>query len=176
METTQERKHTNLLITVISIAVPLVVAILLAIPSRINLGDWTTNLPHIIGFTNTVTSVTLIIGFVMIKRGNVKAHRLSMTVSFCLGLVFLVCYVTYHISNPSNKFPGSGAVRYIYLLILASHVLLSIVVLPFVLRAASFAMIGDYIRHKRTAKWAFPIWLYVSITGVVVYLMLYHLY
>ena len=99
-----------------------------------------------------------------------------MTISFILGGIFLVCYVTYHLTNPANKFNGEGLVRGIYLFILITHVGLSLVVLPLVLRAMYYAVKKQFSDHRKIVRFAYPIWLYVSVTGVVVYLMLYHLF
>lgn len=99
-----------------------------------------------------------------------------MMTSFALGAVFLICYLTYHLSNPENRFSETGSVRYLYLFILATHILLSIVVLPLVLRALYFAVTGQFEKHRNIVRFAYPIWLYVSLSGVAVYLMLYQLF
>lgn len=153
-----------------------VVAVLLAMPEKLALGDWTKTLPHVIGSVNTLTSAVLLCGLFFIKKGHVELHRYAMTTAFLLGVVFLISYITYHMSNPSSKFTGTGFVRGFYLATLASHILLSLVVLPLVLRAMFYAVTGDYARHKRTVKFAFPIWLYVSVTGVIVYALVHQLY
>lgn len=98
-----------------------------------------------------------------------------MTAAFSLGAIFLVCYVLYHLTNPANRFEGEGVVRVIYLLILFTHVGLSFVVLPLVLRAFYYAVTANFDSHRRLVRYAYPIWLYVSVSGVIVYLMLYHL-
>jgi putative membrane protein len=170
-----ERKP-KLLINTLSIAIPLIVAVLLGLPKKVDLGAWTKNLPHAIGLINSITSVTLIFGLIFIKSNKVRAHRAMMLASFALGALFLVCYVTYHLSNPETRFSGEGFVRYFYLFILASHILLSLVVLPLVLRALFYAATGQFDRHKRIVRFAYPIWLYVSLSGVTVYLMLYQLF
>lgn len=109
-------------------------------------------------------------------RNKVHLHRAAMTVAFALGALFLVCYITYHISNPANKFTGEGFIRYVYFFILISHIGLSLVVLPMVLRAMYFAVTAQFDRHKKIVRFAYPIWLYVSTTGVIVYLLLYQLF
>lgn len=171
----QERKSRDL-INIVSIVVPLVVAILLGLPNKLDLGAWTKNLSHAIGFINSLTTLALILGLIFIKKGKIEAHRLMMTISFSLGGLFLICYVTYHLTNPANRFAGEGFVRYVYLFLLATHILLSVVVLPFVLRAMIYAVYGQFDRHKRIVRFAYPIWLYVSVSGVAVYFMLYHLF
>lgn len=168
-----KNKKYNQFINIVAVAIPLVVAILLnpRIP-KIDLGDWTKMLPHLNGLINSLTSISLLAGFYFIKQKNISAHRLMMTVSFCLGAVFLVSYVLYHLSNESTPFGGEGIIRPIYYFLLISHITLSIGVVWFVLRAIYFAMSNQIDLHKKAVKWAFPIWLYVSITGVIVYLMI----
>jgi putative membrane protein len=166
-----ERKIT-LLVNILSIAIPIVVAVLLGIRTKVNLGDWTRVIPHVIGGINTATSVCLILGIIAQRIGRIGMHRAMMTTAFCLGGVFLVCYVTYHLSNESTRFGGEGAIRVVYYFVLVSHILLSLLVLPLVLRAFMFAVTHQITRHKAIAKWAFPIWLYVSVTGVLAYLMI----
>lgn len=168
-----KNKKYNQFINIVAVAIPLVVAILLnpRIP-KIDLGDWTKMLPHLNGLVNSLTSLSLLAGFYFIKQKNISAHRLMMTVSFCLGAVFLVSYVLYHLSNESTPFGGEGIIRPIYYFLLISHITLSIGVVWFVLRAIYFAMSNQIELHKKAVKWAFPIWLYVSITGVIVYLMI----
>jgi putative membrane protein len=172
----RQEKKSLLLINVLSIVVPLAVAVLLSFPNQLDLGGWTKNLSHAIGIVNSLTSVLLILGLILIRQNKIAPHRAVMTTAFCLGGLFLVFYVTYHLSNPANKFGGEGFVRYVYLFVLMSHIGLSLVVLPLVLRAMFFAVTGQFDRHKSIVRFAYPIWLYVSITGVVVYFMLYHLY
>lgn len=169
-------KRSNLTINLISIIVPVVVAILLALPNKLDLGPSTGNLPHIIGSINILTTILLVFGLIAIKSNKIKLHRALMTTAFSLGGIFLVCYVTYHLTNPANKFAGEGFAKYVYLIILLTHVILSLVVLPLVLRAMYYAVTGQFQSHKKIVKYAYPIWLYVSTTGVIVYLMLYHLY
>lgn len=171
----QDKKST-LLINSISIVVPLLVAGLLGLPNKLDLGAWTKNLSHLIGLINTLTTVCLLLGLLFIKSGRVEWHRRMMTTSFALGGVFLLCYVTYHLSNPANRFAGEGAVRYVYFFTLITHIGLSLVVLPLVLRAMFYAVNREFIRHKKIVRFAYPIWLYVSASGVAVYLMLYHLF
>ncbi|NNE97738.1 MAG: DUF420 domain-containing protein [Pyrinomonadaceae bacterium] len=176
MDEISENKSPNLLINSISVIVPLLVILMLALPNKLDLGGWTKALPHVIGSINTLTTVALVFGLVFIKKGRITGHRIAMSTAFFLGIVFLFCYVGYHISNPANRFRGAGAAKIIYLAILASHIVMSLVVLPLVLRAMYFAVTKQFLRHKKIVKFAYPIWLYVSATGVIVYFMLYHLY
>ncbi|AXE18193.1 DUF420 domain-containing protein [Runella rosea] len=166
-------KKFNKVINIIAVAIPLVVAILLnpRIP-KVELGEWSKVLPHVNGLINTLTSLTLLAGYYFIKKKNIAAHRLMMTVSFSLGALFLVSYVLYHLSNESTPFGGEGLIRPIYYFLLITHITLSIGVVWFVLRAIYFALSNQIDLHKKAVKWAFPIWLYVSVTGVIVYLMI----
>jgi putative membrane protein len=179
MENLAERRElkSRLLINLISIAVPVAVAVMLAFPNKLYLGDWTKSLAHVIGGINTLTTLVLIAGWIFIKQNKPNLHRQTMLTAFALGALFLVCYVTYHISNPANRFTGEGnGVRYVYFFFLVTHILLSIVVLPLVLRALFYALAGHFDRHLKIVKYAYPIWLYVSASGVIVYLLLYQLF
>ncbi len=172
----EDQKTSKLFINIISIAVPIVVVGLLGLPNKLDLGGWTKNLSHVIGVVNSLTTVALILGLIFIKLKKISLHQLMMTTAFALGGVFLVCYVLYHLTNPANKFSGEGTVRYVYLFILFTHIGLSLVVLPLVLRAMFYAVKKQFSNHRKIVKFAYPIWLYVSVTGVTVYLMLYHFF
>lgn len=172
----QPEIKSRLLINTISILVPLAVAVMFGFSNKLNLGEWTKILPHFIGGINSLTTLVLIAGLIFIKQKKIELHRIAMTTAFVLGGLFLVCYVTYHISNPANKFSGEGSVRYIYFFFLITHIGLSLVVLPLVLRAMFFALTKQFVRHKNLVKYAYPIWLYVSASGVIVYLLLYQLF
>jgi putative membrane protein len=149
---------------------------MLGFPNKLNLGEWTKSLSHVIGAINSLTTAVLIVGLVFIKRNEIRLHRIAMTIAFSLGGLFLVCYVLYHISNPANKFTGEGYIRYVYFFILITHIGLSMVVLPLVLRSMFYALAGQFARHKKIVKYAYPIWLYVSASGVIIYLLLYQLF
>lgn len=172
----ENQKNKKFFINALSIGVPLIVAVLLALPNKLDLGAWTRILPHFIGSINSLTTLTLLLGLIFIKQKNINRHQAMMTISFALGGLFLIFYVLYHISNPSKKFSGEGAVRVFYLFVLFSHIGLSLVVLPLVLRSFVYAATGQFDRHKKIVRFAYPIWLYVSITGVSVYLMNYQLF
>ena len=162
----------NRLINVLSIAIPLAIAVMLGIRLKVDLGVWTDSLPYLNAIINSMTAALLLLGLYFIKQKNVAAHRLTMLSAFALGTVFLVSYILYHITHESTPFGGTGLIAYLYFFLLVSHIVLSIVVVWFVLRAVYFALSGQIARHKATVKWAYPIWLYVSITGVVVYVMI----
>lgn len=171
-----QEKKSKLFINLISIAVPMAVALLLALPNKLELGGWTKSLSHVIGLINSLTTLTLIFGLIFIRLKKIQLHRVMMTLSFVLGGLFLVCYVLYHLTNPANRFSGEGGARYLYLFILATHIGFSLIVLPLVLRAMFYAVTKQFAAHKKIVKYAYPIWLYVSVTGVIVYLMLYQLF
>ncbi len=160
------------LLNILSIVIPVAVALLIGIRTKIDLGTWTKVLPHVIGFLNTTTSLTLIAGFIFIKNRKIAMHRRMMSLSFVQGVLFLVLYILYHVSNPSTSYGGEGILRSIYYVLLVSHIVLSIGVVWFVLRAVYFALSGQIAKHKKIVKWTFPLWLYVSVTGVIVYLMI----
>ncbi len=172
----QTETKSRLLINTVSVAVPLAVAVMFGFSNKLSLGEWTKVLPHFIGAINSLTTLALIAGLIFIKQKRIGLHRTAMTTAFVFGGLFLVCYVIYHISNPANKFGGEGTIRYIYFFLLITHIGLSLIVLPLVLRAMFFALTKQFARHKNLVKYAYPIWLYVSITGVIVYLLLYQLF
>lgn len=129
-------------------------------------------LPALNALLNGLCAVTLCVGFYFIKQRNIAAHRASMITAFALSSAFLVSYVANHALHGDTIFPGHGGVRTLYLSILASHIVLSIVALPMVLTTFFFSLTGRFAIHRRIARITFPIWLYVSITGVVVFLFL----
>lgn len=167
----KSRKY-NRLINVLAVVIPVVVAVLLGVRQKVDLGSWTKILPHVNAVINSLTAILLVIGFLFIQNKNIAAHRRTMTAAFVLGSLFLVSYVLYHLSNESTTFGGEGLIRPIYYFLLISHIVLSVVVVWFVLRAVYFAYSNQIPEHKEAVKWAFPIWLYVSITGVIVYLLI----
>ena len=134
-------------------------------------GRWTF-LPVLNALLNGLCAVTLCVGFYFIRRRNIVAHRTSMILAFAFSSAFLVSYVTNHALHGDTIFAGHGVVRTLYLSILASHIILSIVALPMVLTTLFFSLSGRFAIHRRIARITFPIWLYVSITGVVVFLFL----
>ncbi len=186
LKTAKENKYLTL-IGVLSVVIPLAVAILLFMPTKLDLGnEWVYFLPHLNGIINSATSVVLIAGLVFIKQKKIAYHRTAMLTAFVLGAIFLVSYVIYHASASSTKFGdinGNGVLeaaeatalgiwRTVYLVILLSHILLAIVVVPLVLLALYYALSDKIEKHKKIVRFAYPIWLYVSVTGVVVYLMI----
>ncbi len=129
-------------------------------------------LPALNAVLNGLSAAALVVGFSFIRRRKIAAHRASMITAFVFSSLFLVSYIVNHAIHGESHFPGNGAVRTVYLLILLTHVLLSVVALPMVLTTFFFSLTGRFPQHRRIARFTFPIWLYVSVTGVVVYAML----
>jgi uncharacterized membrane protein YozB (DUF420 family) len=133
-------------------------------------------LPHLNAALNAVSALLLTTGYVLIRQGRVLAHRACMLAAFGTSALFLTSYVVYHAQAGSKPFPGTGLARTIYFSILIPHVVLAAAVLPLALVTLRRGLRRDDARHRRIARWTLPIWLFVSITGVVVYVMLYQLY
>jgi len=167
--TTSDKRYTTWT-WILSIAIPVVVAVLFRV--RIPNVEPLTFLPPIYATINGVTALLLILAVINIKRGNQFLHELFMKSCIVLSVIFLGMYVAYHMTSDPTPFGGTGAIKYIYYFILVSHILLSIVVIPFVLVTYVRAITGRFQLHKRIAKITFPIWLYVAVTGVIVYLMI----
>ena len=134
------------------------------------------DLPLVNAALNGVAAVLLVAGLVLIKRGRREAHRRAMQAAFATSVLFLASYVVYHANVGSRPFTGQGPVRVLYFTILISHVILAAVVPPLAGLTLWRGLQGRFDRHTRLARWTLPIWLYVSVTGIVVYLMLYQLY
>ena len=133
-------------------------------------------LPHLNAALNFTSFLLLVAALYQIRRGNVRAHRRLMLSALAVSGLFLVSYVVYHAQHGSVRFTGQGAVRAVYFFILVTHVILAAAIVPLVVVTLRRALAGDFARHRRVARWTYPLWLYVSVTGVVVYLMLYRLY
>ncbi|MFN3640963.1 MAG: DUF420 domain-containing protein [Flavobacterium sp.] len=173
MQNAIEKKFNGLII-ILSIVIPVVVAILFGV----KLKDYGVNvepltfLPPIYASINGITALLLITAVVAIKKGNRKLHERLMQTAIACSVVFLVMYVAYHMTSDSTPFGGEGTIRTIYFFILISHILLSIIVIPLVLFTYVKALAERFDKHKKLAKITFPIWLYVAVTGVVVYIMI----
>jgi len=173
-------------IYVASIAVPALVAVLLFSPLKFEMAEWIKYLPTLNAILNSTTSVLLIAAFFAIRAKKINLHRNLMLTSLALGALFLISYVLYHSTSESTVFgdidhngildedevAAVGTSRLIYLSVLLSHIGFSIVVVPFVLIAFYYALSDQISRHKKIVKFTYPIWLYVSLTGVLVYLMI----
>jgi uncharacterized membrane protein YozB (DUF420 family) len=144
--------------------------------------DFIFTLPHVNAFLNTTSGLCLIAGYISIRRRRIRAHRASMIAAFIASSIFLVSYVLYHsllayyLGQGPTKFRGEGFIRPVYFVILITHTILAIVIVPFVIVTLRRGLKRNDARHKRIARWTLPLWLYVSVTGVVVYLFLYQLY
>lgn len=175
MKTSQlisDHKKYDRLILILAIAIPLAVALLFGIQTKLYIGLWTKYLPLLNGLLNSLTAVLLVFGYYFIRNKNIQKHRMMMGSAFVLGSLFLVSYVLYHLTNPSTSFGGEGVIKIAYYVLLISHVLLAAVVVPFVLYAVYFALTNQIDKHKKVVRWTLPIWLYVSVTGVIVYFMI----
>lgn len=166
---TIEQKY-NIWIILLSVGIPLVVALLffVKIPNATPLPF----LPQIYATINGITAILLVIAVIAVKNGKLVLHEYLMKAAIACSLLFLVMYVAYHMTTPSTKFGGEGTVRYVYFFILVTHILLSIAIIPLVLITYVRALAQRFDRHKKIAKITFPLWLYVAVTGVVVYLMI----
>ncbi len=129
-------------------------------------------LPPFYSSLNALAAVLLIVAFLAIKRGHVVAHQRAINGAMICSLVFLLCYVVYHLTTPETKFGGTGAIRFFYLAVLISHIVLAAVSLPFILLTWIYAVTNQFDKHRRLAKRVFPVWLYVAISGPICYLML----
>lgn len=133
------------------------------------------DLPALNATLNATSAVLLTIGWILIKRGRWKQHRAVMIAAFCTSVVFLISYLTYHAQVGSVHFAKPGAIRAVYFTILFTHTVLAVAIVPMALTTLSRALAAKYDRHRAIARWTLPIWMYVSITGVIVYFMLYQL-
>jgi uncharacterized membrane protein YozB (DUF420 family) len=133
-------------------------------------------LPAVDAALNATSALWLSLGYIFIRRGNVRAHKTCMLSAVGTSTLFLACYVTYHYFHGTTRFTGQGAVRPLYFAVLISHTVLAAAIVPLVVMTLHRAFRGRFALHRRIARWTLPIWLYVSVTGVVVYWMLYHFY
>lgn len=138
--------------------------------------DFYSVLPHLNATLNASSFVLLSSGYYFIRQKRVTAHRNCQIAALTASVLFLVSYIVYHAHHGVTRFPGQGIARPIYFTILTTHTFLAAVIVPFIIITVTRAKRKEFLRHKAIARWTLPMWLYVSITGVVVYLMLYHLY
>lgn len=162
-------KKYNKWIVVLSIAIPLVVAILFGVKVDIDLPIF---LPPVYATINAFTSVLLLVAVWAVKNGKIKLHEKLMKTAILFSALFLVLYVLYHMTSDSTKYGGEGAIKAFYFFILISHIVLSIVVIPFVLITFVRGITNQIELHKKIARFTFPLWLYVTVTGVIVYIMI----
>jgi putative membrane protein len=135
-----------------------------------------TDLPVLNAILNATAAAFLTVGYMQIRRGRIEPHKRCMLAALTTSALFLTSYLVYHANTGSRPFPGSGAVRMVYFGILVTHVVLAAVILPLALITAARGLRAQYDRHVRIARWTLPVWIYVSVTGVVIYLMLYQMY
>jgi putative membrane protein len=166
MKTTEEKRYDRIII-VLSITLPLAVAALFGVKLDVILPLF---LPPIYATTNAITAIVLVMAVVAIKKGNRSLHERLIKMAMLLSVFFLVLYVLYHMTSDSTSYEGDY--RTFYFVILVSHILLSIAVIPFVLITYVRGKLGKFIAHKKIAKYTFPLWLYVALTGVLVYFMI----
>jgi putative membrane protein len=169
----QEKKYKKG-ITILSIIIPIAVAALFGINLR-KLGfdvEPLSFLPPIYATINGLTAVLLVAAVIAIKKGNKKLHEQLNTTAIACSLLFLVMYIAYHMTSDSTKFGGEGFIRYVYYFILITHIILSIIIIPLVLTTYMKAKLTRFVEHKKIAKITFPLWLYVAVTGVIVYIMI----
>lgn len=169
MEKTLEKKYKRL-ITALSILIPVVVAILFGV--KIPNVEPLSFLPPIYASINGLTAILLTIAVIAIKNGNRILHERLIKLCMVCSILFLGMYVAYHMTSDSTSYGGEGWMRTVYFIILISHIILSIVIIPIVLVTYARAALGNFPMHKKIARYAFPLWLYVAVSGVVVYLMI----
>ena len=169
----QEKKYKKI-ITALSIIIPLAVAALFGVNLK-QLGfdvEPLMFLPPIYASINGLTAVVLVAALIAIKNGNKKLHEQLNTFAILCSLIFLVMYIAYHMTSNSTTFGGEGVIKYVYYFILITHIILSVIVIPLVLLTYMKAKLTDFTAHKKIARKTFPIWLYVAVTGVIVYFMI----
>ena len=187
METPLIQRNYNKAIIIVSIAIPAAVAFLILVPqAKIDFGFNTRSLPLFHAILNSSTAILLLASLYFIRHGQVKAHRRANWTAVVLSTIFLVSYVIYHASNPSVRFGDlnhdgvlsdsekqqAGFLRYVYYFILSSHILLSGIIIPFVLFTLQRAYQQRFLQHRRLARITWPLWFYVAVSGVVVYVMI----
>jgi putative membrane protein len=166
----QNAKKYNVWIWILSIAIPIAVAVLFTV--KIPGVERLWFLPPIYATINALTAVLLVIAVYQIKKGNRKLHERLMKTAIAFSVLFLAMYVAYHMTSDSTSFGGEGIIKYVYYFILITHILLSIIVIPFVLITFVRGITGQFYKHRKIARITFPLWLYVAVTGVIVYLMI----
>lgn len=130
--------------------------------------------PTLNAILNATSGVFLVAGYLFIRRRNINAHRACMVAALIASVLFLICYLIYHYNVGSTKFQGPDWARTLYFVVLIPHTILAALMVPFIITTVIRAFRGQFDRHRKVARWTFPVWLYVSVTGVIVYFMLYH--
>jgi putative membrane protein len=169
-------KKYNKLIVVLSVVIPLLVAALFGV--KIPNVEPLMILPPIYATINAITALVLICAFLAIQKKKIKLHQRLMQFAIVLSVLFLMMYMAYHMTSDSTKFGGEGIIKHIYYIILITHILMSVIVIPFVLITYVRAITNNIEKHKKIARITFPLWLYVAISGVLVYILIspYYIY
>ncbi len=162
----------RLLILTVSFVVFAAVAILSRVKLTVHLGFDIHVFALFNAIINSIVSILLVWAYVAVRRKNYVTHKRLMLTAIGLSVTFLLFYISHHLMTDETKFGGEGPIRYFYYVLLATHIVLAAVILPFILYTAYFSATGEYGKHKKLARYTWPLWLYVSITGVVVYLMI----
>ncbi|AYA38729.1 DUF420 domain-containing protein [Hymenobacter oligotrophus] len=157
----------------LGVIIPIAVAVLYYFPQLFRIeGADVSFLPAVNAGLNSLTAVCLVLGYYFIRNKDVAKHRTMMGTAFLLGSIFLVSYVVYHSQAETTRFGGEGLIRYVYYFVLLTHILLAAVTVGLVLFTLYFAISNQFAKHRKIARWTYPIWLYVSVTGVIVYFMI----
>lgn len=167
-----EAKNYNALIYIVGVVLALAVGVIYLTPKMDMSGTWMDVLPTVNAFINGLVSLLLVAGLVLIKNGQRRAHERVMTASIVLSALFLVSYVAYHITHESTSFGGEGWIRTVYFVILLTHIVLAAVITPLVLITFVRALSQRFDKHRKIARITWPLWFYVSVSGVIVYLMI----
>lgn len=168
-----KEKQFNILVAIISVAIPLVVLCLFYLkPPEIKIGFDLSIIPAFNASINFTVSLLLIVGYYYMKQNKIQYHKYTMITAFSLSSVFLVSYVVYHTLAVETHFGGEGWIRPVYFSLLITHIILAAVIVPMILFTLTRGLQEKFDQHRRIAKWTWPLWLYVSVTGVIVYLLL----
>lgn len=163
-------KRLNMLAYIVSLVVLLLVGLMRQV--KLDLGVDFSFLPPVHATLNAITAVVLVFAYYFIRNKQVEAHRKSIYLALACSVLFLISYVLYHFTTPETRFGGTGFIRTVYFFFLITHVVLAALILPFILLTFNRAYTNQFDRHKRMARWVFPFWLHVAITGPICYLML----
>lgn len=169
----QKKRNFTALIWTLTVAINLLIALAFFLPGLETLKKYDFSfLPLTNVVLNSLTFISLIIALIAIKKKDLRRHRAFILLALFWTSLFLVSYLLYHFSTPSTKFGGEGLARYVYFFILLTHIVLAIVIVPLVLVSIGYGLNSDVSKHRRIARWTMPLWLYVSLTGVLVYIMI----
>ena len=168
----QLAKRLHALNGIVTVSVLVLVGLMRQVKIQLPAGFSFSFLPPFYSAINALAAVLLVLALVMIKRGNVLAHRRAINCAMACSLLFLLCYVVYHFTTGETRFGGEGWIKIVYLALLFSHIVLAAVSLPFILLTWTWGVTNQFAKHRRLARWVFPVWLYVAISGPICYLML----